>query len=146
MIANAIKQAYSSTAPTHLGVGIETPCTSAIWRSLEASFFRPKFNGGLCRGSSERRSRAGSFNSVQSATLLIETNGGSSLNLHEDTIMDDVRHARKLFSQLEPESQFVCLSILRNPQLLIILDSLPRDHVAVISEHMRSLVFGEVCH
>ena len=137
---------YVQSAPTHLGVGINTPRKSANGRSLEASFFTPKFYDGLFRGASARRSLAGSVNSVKPVTLLFNTNGGSSLKQQEDTIMDDVRNATRLIGQLSPEKQFVCLSILKNPKLLEILDKLPRDHVAVISEHMRGLVFGEVCH
>ena len=116
MLATAIKEAYSATAPTHLGAGINTPTSvSAIWRSLEASFLRPKFNGGRVRGSFERRSLAGKVNSDSPATLLIDLNGGSPFNLQEDAIMDDdARHkAVRLFAQLPLEKQHFFLLFLK---------------------------------
>ena len=117
MLANATKQAYSATAPTHLGDGIDLPTSvSAIWRSIVASFLRPKFNGGRVRGSFERRSHAGKVNSDSPATLLIDLNGGSSLNLHEDAIMDDdarIQKAVRLFSQLSHHDQQFFLIFLR---------------------------------
>ena len=149
MLANAINQAYCASALAKSSAGINTPTSaSAIWRSIVASFLRPKFNGGRVRGSFERRSRAGSVNSDSPATLLFNTNVGSSLNLHEEAIMDDARiqKAVHLFSQLPYRKQFIYLSIFKNPKLLKILDSLPREYVAVISEHMGVLVFGEAVY
>ncbi len=104
---------YVQGAPTHLGVGFSKPRASANGRSLEASFFTPKFYDGLNRGASARRSRSGIANFVKSVTLLLSNNGGSSLNLNEDTIMDDVRHAVWLFSQLSDEDQQFILIFLR---------------------------------
>ena len=95
---------YVQGAPTHLGVGISIPSTGAVRRSPVASIFLLVVFGGLYRGSTERRSRAGNANSIQSA-VLISINGGSSLNLREDNMMDDVRYAVWLFSQLSPEDQ-----------------------------------------
>ena len=81
--------AYSGTAPTHLGAGVDLPRASANGRSSEASFFTPKFYDGLIRGASARRPRSGKINSVKPVTLLIDLNGGSSLNLNEDTTMSN---------------------------------------------------------
>ena len=90
MIANAIKQAYSTTAPTHLGAGISIPRKSTK-RVLSrcALFLSPVVYDRLCRGDSSRRSLSGNANSVQSVTLLISINGGSSLNWKEATTMSN---------------------------------------------------------
>ena len=150
MIANAIKQAYSGTALAKSSVGIRTPSKSTN-RVLSrcALFLLPVVYDRLCRGDSSRRPLAGSSNSVQSVTL-IRTSGGSSLNQQEDTTMSNdlarIEKGCRLFSQLSHEKQFICLTILKNPKLLEILDRLPRDHVAVISEHMWGLLFGEANH
>ena len=147
MIANAIDKAYSGVAPIHLGVGIDLPRKSTNRCSLEAPFFAPVVFGRLYGGAIfARRSLAGKVNSVQSA-ILIDLNDGSSLNQQEDRAMsnDPARHelvekGRRLFSQLSHEKQFICLSILKNPKLLEILDKLPRDHVVVIQDHMCGLI------
>ncbi len=84
---------YSMSALAKSSAGIETPNRSAEALTRSA-FFSPVFYGGLYRGSSERRSLVGSFNSVQSATLLLipntHANGGSSLNLSEATTMSNL--------------------------------------------------------
>jgi len=65
-------------------------CMSAKALSVSSAFFVPAVYGGLDRGSSERRSRAGRTNSVQSATQLVGPNGGSSLAKHEGTAMNEL--------------------------------------------------------
>ena len=148
MLANAINQAYCASALAKSSAGIHKPSKSAIWRSFVASFLRPKFIGGRVRGSFERRPLAGIVNSDSPAALLIHNNGGSPFNLQEEAIMDDARiqKAVHLFAQLPYRKQFIYLSIFKNPKLLKILDSLPREYVAVISEHMGVLVFGEAVY
>ena len=103
---------YVQSAPKCVGAGLSIPSAGAVRRSPVASIFSLEVFGGLYRGSTERRSRAGNANSIQSA-VLISINGGSSHNLREDTIMDDVRHAVWLFSQLSDEDQQFILIFLR---------------------------------
>ena len=104
---------YDQGAPTHLGVGLRTPSESTN-RVLSrcALFLLPVVYDRLCSGDSSRRPLAGSSNSVQSVAL-IRTSGGSSLKQQEDTIMDDVRYAVWLFSQLSDEDQQFILIFLR---------------------------------
>ena len=104
---------YVQSAPTHLGAGFRTPSKS-IDRVLSrcALFLLPVVYDRLCRGDSSRRPLAGSSNSVQSVAL-IRTSGGSSLKQQEATIMDDVRNAGWLFSQLSDEDQQFILIFLQ---------------------------------
>ena len=83
----AIKNSvYYSGIATQLAIGVGLPCTSAQ-ALIRSAFFVPKFYGGLCRGSSERRSRTGKSNFIRPATLLIGLIGGSFLLAYEDTTM-----------------------------------------------------------
>ena len=139
---------YSEDALAKSSAGIETPNQGAK-ALLSGAFFMSVVYGRLCGGSIlERRTLVGSFNSAQSATLLIETNGGSSLNKPEDTTMSNdpacIEKAVRLFAQLPYSKQYICLTILKNPELLKILANLPGDHMAVICEHMKALLFREV--
>ena len=65
------------------GIGtLNIPGAQALARS---AFFMPMFYGGLCGSAPARRSSEyGSSNPVQSATLLLGTNGGSSQPFSED--------------------------------------------------------------
>ena len=105
---------YVQGASTHLGVGLSIPISkSALALTRSAFLSLVVFNDRLCSGSFERRSLAGNANSVQSVAFLISIKGGSSLNLQEDSIMDDVGYTVWLFSQLSDENQQFILIFLR---------------------------------
>ena len=115
MVAITTKQAYSDTAPTHLGAGFSIPCTErkgahskrffiaqSLWWAVRGLFRAPILS-------------TGNANSVQPATHLISINGGSFQKRTEDAIMDDDARnkAVRLFSQLPIEKQHFFLIFLR---------------------------------
>lgn len=77
---------YLEIALTKSSAGFDIPNRSAHALNRSA-FFSSVFYGRLYRGSSGRRSLVGYVNSVQSAALLFDINGGSSPNEPEDTTM-----------------------------------------------------------
>jgi len=86
----AVNMRYSDPALTQVGAGIDTLVTSAkaLFRS---AFFMPKLYGGLYGGSSERRSRTGSINPVQSATFIqIDTCLWRFSHKYEGSTMNDL--------------------------------------------------------
>lgn len=105
---------YVQSAPTHLGAGIETPSIGRN-KALPCSvyFFACSFWRAVWRLFGAPSLSTGSFNSVQPAILLIETNDGSFQKSTEATIMDDVRYAVWLFSQLSDEDQQFILIFLQ---------------------------------
>lgn len=80
------------------------------------AFFSPVFcYGGLNGGASARRTRDGKTNLVQSATLLIGLNGGSSQTFHEDTTMSKD-------TQVTPSSNVTYLPAIKSARKKSLLD------------------------
>ena len=108
---------YVQSAPTHLGAGFRNPNHKSTNRVLVRCvlFLRPKFMVGCA----ERRYAPSVYLVAVFLTLYslppscLETNGGSSQNSQEDTIMDDVRNAVWLFSQLSDQDQQFILIFLQ---------------------------------
>jgi hypothetical protein len=94
---------YYDSALAKSSAGIRTPNRSADALSRSA-FFSPVFYDRLYRGDSSRRSLVGSSNSVQSVALLFRTNGGSSPNEPEGTIMSTIYDLSLRLSQPEMEA------------------------------------------
>ena len=119
MIAITTKQAYSATAPTHLGAGFRNPNTERRQALPSSVFFSPAVYGGLYLWGALVASRCSvpvfltPLYSLPPSCL--ETKGGSFQKRTEDAIMDDDARnkAVRLFSQLPIEKQHFFLIFLR---------------------------------
>ena len=100
---------YCNAALAKSSAGFDIPnYTSTNRCSLDAPFFTPEVYGRLYRGSKERRfSCFGYVNSVQSAALLFDINGGSSHNEHEATAMSNIINFTARPSESEDIYDFV---------------------------------------